>query len=832
MSLIAHYPLVKNAKDNLFHDDISPSFLINTDAPMGGCLETTKKENMLTFDELVEAQEFSISFWLRLKTGVYYDEWQDVFTFWTVNHDTGSSADLRLEWHSTPSPSTTSTNIYIGVFNNGYWTDGGGVGVVQINKDEWTFVSFVSNKTTLDFYINGELVKTIAKKNQTSNISLDGRFILNQNGYKFDIWNLKIFSHNLSPREVKKEYETCVLHYTFDDPMINYENYYSGKNSGTAWLATTFDYPTNVFKEYGFDTAIKFESTVKNNTDNAYWYFCPSNILTLKSLPTDTKLGLSFYAYASNDCDSNILIRAEGNTTLSKSYVSSDQVTNSSTILESSTKGRVVMFHTIVSPNSSGTIQIMFYFNQGYLASSSTGNKFTTGYILVTGISLYRLNDGDDYIEPNNIIGKSPFYGELNDCSGFENHAISSPSQIKLIRDSALGRYAWRTNNDGSSFDFNFPLRTENIECTIEFWVKMYSDHNYSSILVINDYGAATDAIWIALKTENAALWFFTGLYYTSTLLSADFSRNEWHHVACVLSGTTLSWYFDGNFVNSVDNSKPFSVASTLCRLGGYWRSGLQWDTKLDGSLSDFKIFARPLTSEEIYRHYKVKASFLKNGNIISNGLTIHKDLSKGQVSKCGELRSANFSELGLYDMQLKVLDDGSVWGRIFNHNISGGTNLFGSNQGIKLRESGKYSLLYLLNSDDFKSDGKYEFLLEYPLEYPGQYNRWTQTSNPNQSSSVSGYNAIHLDWTGNRFGGIMLKNAECYLKCDTDSIYWFYAIGSRIAWKNGMPGPGSTTAVQEVSLYIRLDNLSIFQNHHLQKIGKTFVSGNYIDET
>ena len=549
MSLIAHYPLVKDTMDVFHYSYLYSSFTINPDAPLGGCLSTNKASLYTELDELKNKQVFSISFWIRFNSSNYV-QWNDIFYFNTIK--SSASSTIRMEISS--GTSSTSSTVSLNVFNNGFWTNDGGVGNITVPRNEWHFIAVSVSQDRIYFFYDGQLQYNVEKTNSTQQIFLDGRFGLNNKSLSFDIWNLKIFSHPISIKEEHKLYETCVLDYSFDNPLLNYQNLYSGRQYNMSNMTIQYDVETEVFKDYGFDTAIKFIPNSNTAAKLAYSYFVPTNVLSQNNLAGTTKLGFSFYAYASDDLDANITITTEQSGTISKGYVSSDPLPdNRTTLLGSSSKGKVVLFHGIFNPNSSGLLYSMFYFNM------NKPNVFTKGYVLVTGISIYPLNENDDYIEPNQIIGKSPVYGQLMDSSGFENHATSYPSNIVLSRDSPVGRYSWKTNNDGSSFDFTFPLRTTKTEGTIEFWIKLNSLNSYQTVFGLGTYGGS--GIWLALCCEGSALWFYNGSYYRSTLSSSGFSLNEWHHVACTLYGATLTWFFDGTLINSVNNdSTPDNV--------------------------------------------------------------------------------------------------------------------------------------------------------------------------------------------------------------------------------------------------------------------------------
>ena len=175
---------------------------------------------------------------------------------------------------------------------------------------------------------------------------------------------------------------------------------------------------------------------------------------------------------------------------------------------------------------------------------------------------------------------------------------------------------------------------------------------------------------------------------------------------------------------------------------------------------------------------------------------------------------------LPVYDMPIKHLSDGSSWARIFYHNNKAGTVLFSSLEECKNTQTAdKYSRLYLLEDDTYKRNGKFEFMLCYPIDAPGQYNRWKQTKAPqneyvtraSSGSQVTGYEAVHIDWTSNYWGGLeryqdSTTTAETtWLDGSTGHGNWFYAIGASALHGRGIPSYNSTADVTE--LWIRIDD-------------------------
>jgi uncharacterized repeat protein (TIGR02543 family) len=179
------------------------------------------------------------------------------------------------------------------------------------------------------------------------------------------------------------------------------------------------------------------------------------------------------------------------------------------------------------------------------------------------------------------------------------------------------------------------------------------------------------------------------------------------------------------------------------------------------------------------------------------------------------------------YDMAIRSMNDGSVWARIFYHNTHQGTVLFSSLAEIKSTQTAdKYSRLGQLNEFK-KANGSFEFMLRYPNYSSTLYNRWIQTSNPMEqyvttnssgTGTATGYTAVHIDWTGNYWGGLTRQNSDansissCYLSGSVGHTNWFYAIGATTTWGNGIPGALSSTNTDtvwgSVELWVRIDDI------------------------
>ncbi|WP_299997536.1 LamG-like jellyroll fold domain-containing protein [uncultured Clostridium sp.] len=212
------------------------------------------------------------------------------------------------------------------------------------------------------------------------------------------------------------------------------------------------------------------------------------------------------------------------------------------------------------------------------------------------------------------------------------------------------------------------------------------------------------------------------------------------------------------------------------------------------------------------------------------------------KVTKKAQIKGFEVNEID-YDRLTKrqniVEKDGAKWVEVFYHNTNNNTEWFADEaEALHCTSEYKYSRLDCLEQYR-QSDGKFEFLLEYPIEHPGQFNRWKQTDNPTkvQESNgalipANGYEAIHIDWSSG-FGGllkhkrIMHSNEGVFTLLDgsTNHNNFFYSVGYYNntgkdsleigAWADKVPGPSlsggiDNQVVTEIRLYARISDEQI----------------------
>lgn len=241
------------------------------------------------------------------------------------------------------------------------------------------------------------------------------------------------------------------------------------------------------------------------------------------------------------------------------------------------------------------------------------------------------------------------------------------------------------------------------------------------------------------------------------------------------------------------------------------------------------------------YRHFEFRFAYVSDTGIMGTDIylsnfqmyDITSDNMYHSIYKNGNAKFLNFTErsgvlslVDTFNLPRLILTDKSKWCRIFYHNCQAGETLFADyKEALNVQTTNKYSRLCLI--DNFIGiDGKFEFLLRYPNDSTTTYNRWKQTENPckawygtsDGSLFVAGYEAIHIDWTTNYWGGLARNNssetsaASCFISGSVGHSNWYYAIGATGKYNDGIPtaaaltSSGSTAGAAE--LWIRYDHL------------------------
>jgi hypothetical protein len=185
-------------------------------------------------------------------------------------------------------------------------------------------------------------------------------------------------------------------------------------------------------------------------------------------------------------------------------------------------------------------------------------------------------------------------------------------------------------NTEYNSFDFSGVSSSSKITATlpstfvgnqpltVSVWFKRYNDSvNENTIWRI---GPRTDEKCLGLAVSGGNFNFFgndstDGQFSSTTFNGGGYVVGRWYHVACVYDGSSRYIFIDSvRDGTTVTNSLDFN-ASTELVLGF---NGV--DKYLNGSIANFRLFNRALTSDEIWQLYAYQKEYFGHGDL---GMTL-----------------------------------------------------------------------------------------------------------------------------------------------------------------------------------------------------------------
>ena len=103
----------------------------------------------------------------------------------------------------------------------------------------------------------------------------------------------------------------------------------------------------------------------------------------------------------------------------------------------------------------------------------------------------------------------------------------------------------------------------------------------------------------------------------------------SWHHIVGTNDGTYSRLYVDGYETGTAKTSAGIATTQDMLCIGN-WAYVYSSPRYLNGSVSNFKVYNRALTSNEILNDYfSTKNRFFPNENIVTNGLDLNIDAAK-----------------------------------------------------------------------------------------------------------------------------------------------------------------------------------------------------------
>lgn len=736
-------------------------------------------------------------------------------------------------------------------------------GNTLLSAGNWYHVCFTYDGATIKFYVNGKEDGTHSYSSQlnvedyvqvftwsfggASGASIYGGYKLN--GF---INDFRIYDNVLSEKEIKLISQGLALHYTMADKNLESTTNiltYPSKQSDTyspGW--DTSKHPGAIQVPYWGNG---YNSGVSNPTIgyHAYWKIIDGiSTMVFPNLNSEVGLGGRWLGINTYGIQANI----GPSTTYTISFEAKGSVEGMSvrTGYYYRLTGKTSNSFHDGSPDIPITKQWQRY-SCTFTTRSDTDNTvhsavyFYGHYSPIEGISYIRNVQIEIKNHATGYTTTSRTSTGVYDCSGYGNNGTIIGNGLIIDYDTVKNSSCVKFDSGTAVACGRGAMIREALTVNIWGYMDNWSDYGGNAMRLASctegggwNFEPNSSAMYFALGTGTDANTYKGAR--SSTLL-ANLSAG-WHMFTGTYDGYNVKIYIDGKLegtANAYSTKTPiYYNASNAIFIGA--EAGANATTPagsyLQGKISDTRIYGTALSEKDILELYQTSASMTNTGIIFAN--EFNEDAKeKLQIKKNNTISSGSISEIeNLYDMEIKSMPDGSAWARIFYHKNNGGTILWTSyNEIMHCTSTNKYSRLDLFQHL-FGTDGTMELMLTFPISFPGQYNRWKQTWAPDRcwmgngdgSAVVPGYQAIHIDFNTNYWGGLARQTEDtqgispCFLSGSVGHSNWFFAIGATQAWNGTVPGPNSTGA-DDVEIWARIDNLpkinkiAIFENKFLQ---------------
>lgn len=461
------------------------------------------------------------------------------------------------------------------IANNASIITGSTLNYSNLTSNRWYHFAITFKDGIVSYYIDG-------MKDSETNIGIEQLKNIGNKSYhigsygsessKSCISDYRLYSHCLSPLEVKQISQGLVCHYKLSG--VGGENILV--NSGNYTIDTPLTVSSNA--RDGWNQSINLYATLEAGTK--YTLSAKQDGTWISGHNTSgvdyTKKYNSLWLYLKDGTSYNFLNMTNG-------YVNFTP-----------TKSGTYYIRTNTYSDGTNTVTVNYWdikLEEGSKATPWCPNPSDTLY------STLGYNDGIEY-----------------DCSGYGNNG-TKVGNIAWSGDSA--RYNGSYDFNGTGYVKNTSFNINTTQMTISFWVKI------SQTITSQHFLFGTFNSWTG---NGIGYWRDVGNNYYSGILKSfaesshvslatpALTANTWYHIAIVYTGTECILYVNGVENKRVTYGKNGTIANPVCYLGNSLFNNTPSSETDESSMSDFRIYATALSSDDIKALYSTSASIDKTG--------------------------------------------------------------------------------------------------------------------------------------------------------------------------------------------------------------------------
>lgn len=647
MSLIHWWSLDKDLKDNITLETVGGTYTKDSNGKIGNCLKNSYP-GFQTSVKLVDEwnhwkHSVSMSCWVKinydecntyLKTLSYSSNattptgcligqtsYGGLGIYWYANniYNGGNTANLsyiNFAGYTRGSSSTAATTSY------------------RVEFDKWYHMTLVADyrSKVLRFYVNGTQVGSDSSYSSIPEMT-DVRYfgwgrgeVYGGNGpggyLPMRINDIRLYDHALSQAEVKELSKALVVHYTFNDVLVE---------PTTNLLPTSMQSMTvnSAPGVYGNPATINITSGLTNGADYtlSLWQTVGS---ANQSTGVSTRL-ICYYTDGTYDDNST-----------SKMGITLPQ------------DDKEYYYEITVITNKNKTISYL----GGWILDHSSGNGKVRSY---RNAQIEAKDHATPYTPTSRegiLVNEAGYSSDINNC-GFV-----------LSKDAAKGSYSsYYKNGEQYLISKNTPLNNEIVSTSVWFKSTNTSPKTDYHILISVDVGVIEISIpkngqlrWGGYTSNNSRVC--NNVTVTSSSGSTfSLLDGKWHLINTIYDGSGWHAYVDGVYQTKWNATGTISYTNKNLIIGKFSEGATSNYGATDAYIDDVKIYNTILTSDDIKDLYQTKAYISDKGDIMCSEFIEGKN--QAQVISKGVFEANEFYEdvLPLEYEQLEYIEtDGNAY--------------------------------------------------------------------------------------------------------------------------------------------------------------------------
>jgi len=267
----------------------------------------------------------------------------------------------------------------------------------------------------------------------------------------------------------------------------------------------------------------------------------------------------------------------------------------------------------------------------------------------------------------------------------------------KSVTGSLNGDVSIDTLNDVKSFSFDGSgdyikgnlTNTGDFDFTVSLWLKKNTSGTVGMLWNLGGSGGSgnpEDSVALEVGADDRLGYFiFSGAEGAISNFGVDY-LNKWVHIVATRTGIDLKIYLDGVDQNlSVSGTDTLQLAANTEFTIGARGTGALGNNPLNGSIANFRIFNRVLTTDEIYQLYAYQKEYFGHGDLsmtlkagrLGIGTSEPKAALdvRGMLNISDKIESPFFKVFSIFDKMNPTVNN-SHWSRSIEGTIYAGSSV------------------------------------------------------------------------------------------------------------------------------------------------------------